>query len=42
MDSAARSAALAAEQVAASLGRKIEVAQPVPPPQGLASWLSAA
>jgi uncharacterized protein with NAD-binding domain and iron-sulfur cluster len=42
MESAARSGALAAEAVGASLGRQLDVVQPVPQPQGLAALLSRA
>jgi 15-cis-phytoene desaturase len=42
MESAARSGALAAEAVGASLGRQVKVVQPVPPPQGLGAVLSRA
>jgi 15-cis-phytoene desaturase len=40
MESAARSAALAAEGVAAFLGLRVPPALPLPAPQGLASWLA--
>jgi hypothetical protein len=39
MESAARSAALAAEQVAARHGRRLVVAQPAPETVGAVGWL---